>query len=179
MKLLLATSNRGKIREIADMLEGMPFETVALGDIPNITPAVETGKTFAANAKIKAKAYFEQTGLLTFAEDSGLEVDWLDGAPGVFSARFAGENCSDDDNVRKLLRLLRGVRAADRTARFVCVVAITDGEKMWTATGKCDGCDSYEDCLGGCSARAFAMTGSFDSPDPHCWVEEEDADDRP
>ena len=139
MKLLLATSNRGKIREIADMLEGLPLETVALGDLPNITPARETGKTFAANAKIKARSYFEQTGLLAFAEDSGLEVDRLDGAPGCLSARFAGEGCTDSDNVRKLLRLLRGVKACDRAARFVCVVAITDGENIWTATGKCEG----------------------------------------
>ena len=139
MKLLLATNNRGKIREIAGMLEEFPIETIALGEFKDIVPACETGKTFTANAKIKARTYFEQTGLLTFAEDSGLEVDHLGGAPGYLSARFAGEDCTDGDNVRKLLRLLRGVRAVDRTARFVCVVAITDGNKIWTATGKCEG----------------------------------------
>jgi XTP/dITP diphosphohydrolase len=139
LKLLLASSNRGKIREIARMLEGLPIDIRALDQFQEIIPARETGKTFAANAKIKAKSYFEQTGLLTFAEDSGLEVDHLDGAPGCLSARFAGENCTDGDNVRKLLRLLRGVRAANRTARFVCVAAITDGSRIWTATGKCEG----------------------------------------
>ena len=86
MKLLLATYNRGKIREIAGMLEGFPIETIALGEFKGIVPACETGKTFAANAKIKARTYFEQTGLLTFSEDSGLEVDHLGGAPGCLSA---------------------------------------------------------------------------------------------
>lgn len=139
MKLLLATGNRGKIREITATLERLPVEIVGLGHFENITPAPETGKTFAANARIKAGSYHEQTGLLTFAEDSGLEVDYLAGAPGCLSARFAGEGCSDADNLRKLLRLLRGVKAADRTARFVSVIAITDGRKIWTATGKCEG----------------------------------------
>jgi XTP/dITP diphosphohydrolase len=127
------------MREIAGLLEGLPIETVALDDFERIVPARETGKTFAANARIKAKTYFEQTGFLAFAEDSGLEVDHLSGAPGCLSARFAGEGSTDADNVRKLLRLLRGVKSSDRTARFVCVVAITDGDKIWTVTGKCEG----------------------------------------
>ena len=139
MKLLLATGNSGKIREIAAMLERFPVETVGLDKFANITPAVESGKTFAANARIKATTYHEQTGLLTFAEDSGLEVDHLGGAPGCLSARFAGEGSSDADNVKKLLRSLRGVKAVDRTARFVSVIAITDGIGMWTATGRCEG----------------------------------------
>jgi XTP/dITP diphosphohydrolase len=139
LKLLLATGNRGKIREIAAMLERFPVKIVGLGECANIIPAVETGKTFIANARIKARSYHEQTGLLTFAEDSGLEVDYLGGAPGCLSARFAGEGASDADNVRKLLRSLRGVKASDRTARFVSVIAITDGIGMWTTTGKCEG----------------------------------------
>lgn len=139
MRLLLATGNRGKIREIAGMLGDLPVEVVGLGEFDEIAPARETGKTFAANARIKAREYYRQTGVLTFAEDSGLEVDALGGAPGHLSARFAGENCTDSDNVRKLLRMLRGVKAADRRARFVCVAAITDGKKIWTATGKCEG----------------------------------------
>ncbi len=139
MKLLLATGNRGKIREIAAMLERFPVEIVCLGEFANISPALETGKTFIANARIKARSYHEQTGLLTFAEDSGLEVDHLGGAPGPLSARFAGAGCSDADNVSKLLRSLRGVKATARTARFVSVVAITDGIGMWTATGRCEG----------------------------------------
>ena len=139
MKLLLATGNSGKIREIAAILGRFPVEIVGLGEFANIEPAVESGKTFAANARINAKTYHEQTGLLTFAEDSGLEVDHLGGAPGCLSARFAGEGSSDADNVKKLLRSLRGVKAVDRTARFVSVIAITDGSGMWTTTGKCEG----------------------------------------
>ena len=139
MKLLLATNNRGKIREISEILKELPFETVGLGDFKGIVSARETGKSFAANARIKARAYYRQTGLLTFAEDSGLEVDYLGGAPGHLSARFAGENASDADNLKKLLRLLRGIKAPHRAARFVAVVAITDGKNMWTASGKCEG----------------------------------------
>ena len=139
MKLLLATGNSGKIREIAAILERFPVEIVGLGEFANITPAVESGKTFAANARIKARTYYAQTGLLTFAEDSGLEVDHLGGAPGCLSARYAGEGASDADNLKKLLKAMRGVKAVDRTARFVSVIAITDGTGMWTATGKCEG----------------------------------------
>ncbi len=139
MKLLLATGNPGKVREIAAILGGLQLEIVALAEFDNIVPARETGKTFAANARIKAKTYHEQTGLLTFAEDSGLQVDCLDGAPGYLSARFAGAASTDADNVNKLLRLMRGVKAPRRTARFVSVVVITDGKKMWTASGRCEG----------------------------------------
>jgi XTP/dITP diphosphohydrolase len=139
VKLLLATYNSGKIREIAGSLRKLPFEVVGLDEYPEITPAVETGKTFVANAKIKARAYFKQTGILTFAEDSGLMVDYLGGAPGHLSARFAGEDSSDMENVKKLLGLMRGVRASERTARFATVIAITDGERILTAAGKCEG----------------------------------------
>jgi len=139
LKLLLATNNSGKVREITGILSDLPVEIVGLGEFNDIIPARETGRTFAANARIKAKTYHEQTGLLTFAEDSGLQVDCLDGAPGHLSARFAGEGSSDADNLGKLLRMMTGVKAADRTARFVCVIVITDGAKMWTATGKCEG----------------------------------------
>ena len=139
MKLLLATANRGKIREIADTLAKLPFEIIGLGDLEGIVPAEETGNSCLANAKIKAKAYHEQTGLLTFAEDSGLEVDYLNGAPGHLSARFAGEDSADADNVAKLLRELKGVMTENRKARFLCVIAIADGKRIRTATGKCEG----------------------------------------
>ena len=139
MKLLLATANRGKIREIADTLAKLPFEIIGLGDIEGIVPAEETGSSCLVNARIKAKSYQEQTGLLTFAEDSGLEVDYLNGAPGHLSARFAGEDSADADNVAKLLRELKGVMAENRKARFLCVIAIADGKRIRTATGKCEG----------------------------------------
>ncbi|GAB4344319.1 MAG: XTP/dITP diphosphatase [Candidatus Abyssubacteria bacterium] len=139
MKCLLATANSGKVREIANILKDLPLDIVSLKDISTFTPVKETGNSFVANARLKAKAYYRQTGLLTLAEDSGLQVDYLNGRPGVFSARFAGENASDRDNVRKLLRELRGVKTEKRTARFVCVIVITDGKKVWIATGQCEG----------------------------------------
>lgn len=139
MKLLIASYNTGKIREISRILKGLPLEIVGLGQFKDIRPARETGRSFTANARIKTKTYGEQTGLLTLAEDSGLQVDCLGGEPGHLSARFAGENSSDTDNLRKLLRLMRGVKSSERTARFVCVAAIVNGEKMWIVSGKCEG----------------------------------------
>jgi len=139
MKLLIATGNAGKIREISKILAGLPFKIVSLKEFEDIVPARESGKSFVANARIKAKTYYRQTGLATLAEDSGLQVDVLGGQPGCLSARFAGNGACDADNVKKLLRLMRGVEAKRRTARFVCVIAITDGKKIWIATGKCEG----------------------------------------
>jgi XTP/dITP diphosphohydrolase len=139
VKLLLATGNSGKVREISKILHGLPVQIVSLKKFKNSKPARESGNSFAANARIKARTYFRQSGLFTLAEDSGLQVDCLGGQPGCLSARFAGDEATDSDNVNKLLRLMRGVKAERRTARFVCVVAIIDGKKIWMATGKCEG----------------------------------------
>jgi XTP/dITP diphosphohydrolase len=139
VKLLIATSNPGKVREITKILKGLSFEIVSLESMKGVKPARETEKSFAENARVKAATYFRQTGLLTISEDSGLQVDCLGGQPGYLSARFAAENASDSDNVKKLLRLMRGVKADNRNARFVCAIAIADGKSMWLATGKCEG----------------------------------------
>lgn len=139
MKILLATTNKGKIREISRILRGLSLDIVSLRDIENIKPAKETGKSFTANARIKAKVYFRQTRYRTLAEDSGLQVDCLGGKPGILSARYAGPDATDADNVDKLLREMRGVKARDRTARFVSIIAITDGRRIWIAAGKCEG----------------------------------------
>lgn len=139
MKLLLGTKNRGKVREISKVLKDLPLEVVGLRDFKDIIEPAETGKSFAANARIKAKAYNQQTGLLTLAEDSGLIVDCLGGVPGVLSARYAGDGASDIENTRRLLREMRNVKSAKRTARFVCVIAITDGITLRIASGKCEG----------------------------------------
>jgi XTP/dITP diphosphohydrolase len=139
VKLLLATTNKGKIRELSRILKGLPLEMLSLRDVPDFKPAKETGRSFTANARIKAKTYFRQTRFLTLAEDSGLQVDCLGGKPGIFSARYAGDDASDADNIRKLLRLMRDVKARERTARFVSVIAITDGKRVWIAAGKCEG----------------------------------------
>ncbi|MBI4832246.1 MAG: RdgB/HAM1 family non-canonical purine NTP pyrophosphatase [Candidatus Lindowbacteria bacterium] len=139
MKLLIATRNPGKVREITKILEGLPLQILSLKSLEGVKPVPETGHSFAENARIKATAYYRQTGILTLSEDSGLQVDCLEGQPGRLSARFAAEDASDSDNVKKLLRLMRGVKTELRNARFVCAVAIADGRTVWLATGKCEG----------------------------------------
>lgn len=122
--LLIATSNMGKAKEISEALKDFDFEIKTLKDFPNITPPQETGNTFFENAYLKAKYYAEKTGLLSLADDSGLEVDILNGAPGIYSSRFAGENASDEENNKKLLELLKNVPLEKRKARFVCVIVV-------------------------------------------------------
>lgn len=125
-KLLIATTNAGKVHEISLLLGSLPFEVVGLQDLASIPPPVEeTGTTFTANAILKSEYYFAETGLLSLADDSGLEVDALDGAPGVYSARFAGEDATDAARVAKILELLKDTTEARRTARFVCSISIT------------------------------------------------------
>jgi XTP/dITP diphosphohydrolase len=122
--LLIATSNMGKAKEISEALKDFDFEIKTLKDFLNITPPQETGNTFFENAYLKAKYYAEKTGLLSLADDSGLEVDILNGAPGIYSSRFAGENASDEENNKKLLELLKNVPLEKRKARFVCVIVV-------------------------------------------------------
>jgi XTP/dITP diphosphohydrolase len=124
LEAVLATRNPGKVGEIAAILEGLPIRLVALNDIAGVEAAVEDGLTFEENASKKATGAWRQTGLTSLADDSGLEVDALDGKPGIFSARFAGEGASHAANNQKLLALLDGIPAPDRTARFVCVAAL-------------------------------------------------------
>ncbi len=140
MKLLLATNNRAKVREYKRMLQGIPYEIVTLADLSITTQVEETGDTFEANARLKAFSYAEESGLLSLADDSGLEVDALGGAPGVLSARYAGDNATDADRINFLLYKLEGVPEEQRTARFRCVIAIAhpDG-KLEMCSGECCG----------------------------------------
>jgi len=124
MKVVLATSNRSKAAEIGRMLEGTGVEILSLASFPGVNLPPETGATMKENALIKARAASRATGLPALADDSGLEVDFLDGAPGVFSARYAGEGATDEDNWRKLLSELEGVPVEKRTARFRCALAL-------------------------------------------------------
>jgi XTP/dITP diphosphohydrolase len=124
MKIVAATRNPGKLREIRLGLEGLAVELLSLADFPAAPEVEEEGDSFAANAVKKARALCAYTGLPALADDSGLEVDALQGAPGVRSARFAGEGASDAENNAKLLSLLHGVRPEKRTARFRCVIAL-------------------------------------------------------
>lgn len=140
MKLVLATRNQGKVREMSELLGPQGIEIISLAEFPELGDVEEDGDTFRENAIKKASAVCEQTGLMALADDSGLEVDALDGAPGVHSARFAGEPKDDAANNRKLLDLLSGVPPEQRTARFRCVIAIAvpDGW-AYTADGTCEG----------------------------------------
>lgn len=140
MKLVLATNNQGKVKELAVMLQPLGFQVVPIGEYPDFQEVEEDGETFIANAVKKARAAAEFTGELVLADDSGLEVDALDGAPGVYSARFAGEPESDAANNRKLLALLEGVPPEKRTGRFRCVIAIAEPTgQVHTAEGFCEG----------------------------------------
>lgn len=122
-KVLLATGNRGKIREIKHILEGLDLEIFTLDDYPGLKMPPEDGATFRDNALIKARHIAKKTGLSVLADDSGLEVDCLGGLPGVRSARYAGEGASDKENYLKLLGELSGVPEGKRGARFKCAVA--------------------------------------------------------
>jgi XTP/dITP diphosphohydrolase len=126
VRLLLATRNRGKLAEMRRLLEGLDLDVVGIDEVGGAPEVVEDGHTFEANAIKKARQTALATGLPTLADDSGLEVDALGGAPGVWSARFAGERASDADNNRLLLERLAGVPLAERTARFRCVLALYD-----------------------------------------------------
>lgn len=127
MKLLLATTNPGKLREMRALLLGVPFEVVTLLDLPPVPAPAETGSTFAENARAKALAYAGGTGLATVAEDSGLEVDALGGAPGIHSARFAARRAqaaSDAEQFALIYRLLSEKGLETSGARFVCALAL-------------------------------------------------------
>ncbi len=142
-KLLVATHNQGKVREYRALLGDLPLDVTYL-DAEGITVDVEeTGTTFAENAILKARFYAGFSGLWTWADDSGLVVDALGGAPGVYSARYAGPGASDADRYRKLLAALAAVPWAERTARFCCTGALARpaaaGGLVETADGACEG----------------------------------------
>lgn len=123
-RLVLASTNKGKILEFRELLVGLPLELVGLADIPGVPHVVEDGSTFAENAVIKAKALAKHTGELTLADDSGLEVDALNGEPGVHSARYGQLGWNDRERFQFLLEKLRGIPLEKRTARFRCAMAL-------------------------------------------------------
>jgi XTP/dITP diphosphohydrolase len=140
LRLLIATSNAGKIAEIASLLAGLPCQVIGLNDWPEPVPAVaETGATFSENALLKAEYYHAQTGLLTLADDSGLEVAALGGAPGLYSARYAGAGASDAARVTKLLEEMKAVPDEKRAARFVCSIALVGPQLRRAFEGTCEG----------------------------------------
>jgi len=144
-KLLLATNNQAKVREYRSLLQSLPYELVTLAEQGITTIVNEVGKSLEENARLKATLLAAESRLLALADDSGLEVDVLGGEPGRLSARYAGENASDEDRVNYLLLRLKGVPREKRTARFRCVIAIAtpDGEVEF-CSGECQGFITFE-----------------------------------
>jgi len=140
VKLLIATSNPGKITEITALLRGLPCQVIGLSELPRSLPTVaETGASFTENALIKAAHYQALTGLTALADDSGLEVEALGGAPGVYSARYAGEGASDAARIARLLNEMKDLPDDQRTARFVCSLALVGSRVRRIFEGRCAG----------------------------------------
>jgi len=140
-ELLIATHNLGKQREFADLLADLPLSLCSLPDFDEIEDVEETGETFAANAELKAAYYAKRTGLWALSDDSGLQVKALNWGPGVFSARHAGERATGWQRNDKVLRELEDTKDDERTARYVCVIALAapNGNIMHSEVATCDG----------------------------------------
>lgn len=146
MKIIIATHNKHKLQEMSRILSPMGYEVVTDLDLGiELSDVEENGETFLDNARIKAEAGCKESGLPCIADDSGLCVDALNGAPGVYSARYSGVHGDDDGNNRKLLAELSGIPTEKRTAHFACAICVSfpDGSEV-TATGKCEGYIGYE-----------------------------------
>jgi XTP/dITP diphosphohydrolase len=140
LEILVASRNKGKIREIRKALKGLGFRIYSLNDFPDVTEIEEDGKSFTENALKKARFYSKQFGKLTLSDDSGLEVDRLKGLPGIYSARYAGEGATSREKNEKLLREMEGIPLSKRKARFKCAIAIAapDGREA-VVEGSCRG----------------------------------------
>ncbi len=146
--LLIGSGNQDKARELAHLLEGLPWDVKSLPDFPPVSEPEEDGTTFKENAIKKARYYGEHFGVACVADDSGLEVDALEGAPGIFSARYAGAGCTYADNNEKLLGALENYPWHERTARFVCCAAlILPGSDPHVVRGTVEGHIAME-CFG-------------------------------
>lgn len=138
--ILIATKNKGKAKDFESIFGPLGYTVKTLDDVASHLDVEETGSTFEANAILKAEALANELNTIVIADDSGLEVDALNGEPGIYSARYAGEAKSDDANMDKLLANLEGVPAEKRTARFVCAIALAQpGKKTVTYRGTCEG----------------------------------------
>lgn len=134
--VIIASGNKGKLKEFQTLMEGLDVEVKSLKDFPEIGDIEENGQSFAENAYIKAKAVFDATGCMAIADDSGLEVDALGGAPGIYSARYAGEEKDDEANNQKLLEALENIEDEKRGAQFHCaIVAIDKDGNRYDAEG--------------------------------------------
>jgi XTP/dITP diphosphohydrolase len=161
-KLLVATHNPGKVREYRALLADLPVQVTYLDEEGIALEVPETGQSFAENAQLKAVTYARVSGLWAWADDSGLEVDALAGAPGIHSARYAGDAATDADRYRKLLDALAGVPWSRRTARFRCVVALATPEgQVRTCEGICEGVIAF----GPAGQNGFGYDPIFYLPD--------------
>ena len=139
MKLVLATHNKDKVTELRASLKNLNIQILTLEQFPEIGDIEETGATLSANAKIKAEEVYKITQIPSIADDTGLEVEALGGAPGVYSSRFAGENVSYDDNVNKLLKEMEEVPPEGRSAKFRTVICFVDGKRELYTQGEIKG----------------------------------------
>jgi len=139
-KVLIASKNEGKIKEFHQLLFPLGFEVTSLNDLPDAPDVEETGETFQENAGLKSEAISNKYHCMAISDDSGLVIDALDGRPGVYSARYAGEEKDDQKNIEKVLEELKGVPMEERTAHFVCVLAVSrPGEATFFVEGQCHG----------------------------------------
>ena len=165
MRVVLASSNKGKLRELSALLAPLGYDVVSQNTLGIDTPP-ETGDTFAANALLKARHAAGSSGLPALADDSGIEVDALNGRPGVYSARYAGEGATDQDNLLKMLAEMHGVPERQRTARYQCVIAFVstaDDPNPILANGTWEGTlISQPRGLGGFGYDPIFMPGGFD-----------------
>ncbi|AIE60950.1 XTP/dITP diphosphatase [Bacillus methanolicus] len=139
-EVIIATKNRGKAKEFESMFKSKGFQVKTLLDYPEIGEIEETGSTFEENAVLKAETVSKQLGKMVIADDSGLIVDALDGRPGIYSARYAGEEKNDEANMDKVLKELEGVRDNERTARFYCSLAVAfPNQPTLLFSGTCEG----------------------------------------
>jgi len=146
MQLLVASGNTHKVAEIRELLKGSGWAVLSLTDFPEMEMPEETAPDFAGNAALKARAGVAATGLWTLADDSGLAVDYLQGAPGVYSARYAGVQKDDAANNRKLLAAMQDCPAAERTARFICALVLAGPSGQYYETvGRCEGHIGYNE----------------------------------
>ena len=139
MKIVLATHNRDKCAEMEAIMKDMPIQLLTLNEFPEIEEIIEDGKTLNENALIKAKTVHKITHLPAIADDTGLEVDALGGLPGIYSARYAGENCSYSDNVNKLLKEMANIPPQKRSALFRTAIAYVDENMELTTEGIVEG----------------------------------------
>ncbi|ALC84811.1 nucleoside-triphosphate diphosphatase [Bacillus sp. FJAT-22090] len=140
IKIIIATKNKGKAKDFEALFGPLGYEVLTLHDVAEDMDVEETGTTFEENALLKATALAERLQTMVIADDSGLEIDALDGRPGIYSARYAGEEKSDEANIVKVLKELENVADSNRTARFVCAIAVASPSiEPITVRGTCEG----------------------------------------